>query len=139
MNNNNNTAAVTAEETARRGRPQGWKAALTVSCATLLAVENKKFLNLLGPVRVTEESKVPRTPEEITEIFASATDAEKVNPAFLAALPFKTVVAGKTIREMVQEDPQGKITVPRKDVVAAYQAMQAAAIQFLCDNDEGEK
>lgn len=137
--NNKNTAAATAEETARRGRPQGWKAALTISCSLLLAAENKKFLSLLGPVRVTEESKIPRTPEEITEIFASATDAEKVNPTFLAALPFKTVVAGKTIREMVQEDPQGKITVPRKDVVAAYQAMQAAAIQFLCDNDEGEK
>jgi hypothetical protein len=136
--NNKNTAAATAEETARRGRPQGWKAALTIPCSLLLAAENKKFLNLLGPVRVTEESKIPRTPEEIMEVFSKATDEEKTNPQFLAAMPFKTVVA-ETILEMVQENPEGKITVPRKDVVAAYQAMQAAAIQFLCDNDEGEK
>lgn len=139
MNNNTNTATATAEEASRRGRPQGWKAALTIPCSLLLAAENKKFLNLLGPVRVTEESKIPRTTEEIMKVFSKATDEEKTNPQFLAAMPFKTVVAGKTIREMVQENPEGKITVPRKDVVAAYQAMQAAAIQFLCDNDEGEK
>ena len=138
MSNNNNNAAVTAEKT-RHGRPVGWKAALTISCAALLAVGNRKFLNLLGPVRVTEESKVPRTPEEITALFNAATDEQKADSNFLMSLPFKTVVAGKTIREMVEENPEGKITVPRKDVVAAYQAMQAAAIQFLCDNDEGEK
>lgn len=137
--NNNNTAAVTAEKTSRHGRPVGWKAALTISCATLLAANNKRFFNLLGPVRVTEESKVPRTPEEITTLFNAASNEQKADSAFLMSLPFKTVVAGKTIREMVEENPEGKITVPRKDVVAAYQAMQAAAIQFLCDNDEGEK
>ena len=137
MNNNNNETAVA---TLKPGRKPGFKVTLAIPVAVLLSEKNKAFFNLLRHVPVTEEQKVALTPEQVAVKFAALTPAQRTDGTLLASLPFEVVKTGYTVEELCDKaGPDGVVHIPRKDVRDRYDFLANRAVQFLADNDEGEK
>lgn len=141
MNNNaENTDPNKIEaspEAKRKGRPLGFRSRFRLKTEVLNDPENRKYLNLLKGVTMKGEQKIPRTPEEITALFNGATDAQKSDPNFLLSLPVKVIPTGQKVDEVLAQGGDD-IVINRSDVIAFFQSLQSAAIQFLADNDEGE-
>lgn len=124
-------------EAKRKGRPLGFRSRFRLKTEALNDPENRKYLNLLKGVTMKGEQMVARTPEEITALFMGATDAQKADPKFLASLPVKVIPTGQKVEEVLAQGGD-EIVINRSDVIAFFQSLQSAAIQFLADNDEGE-
>jgi hypothetical protein len=141
MNNNNNETAVeTPVAPLKPGRKPGFKHVLTLSVATLLGDENRRFFNILRRVKITEEQRVALTPDQVAAKFAALTPAQMMDATLLASLPFEVVKTGCTIEELCDKaGPEGVVNIPRKDVRDFYNMLADQTVQFLADNDEGEK
>jgi len=140
MNNNNETPVETPVATLKPGRKPGFKVTLTLSVATLLSDENRRFFNILRRVKITEEQRVALTPDQVAAKFAALTPAQRTDGTLLASLPFEVVKTGCTIEELCDKaGPEGVVNIPRKDVRDFYNMLADQAVQFLADNDEGEK
>lgn len=145
MNNKNNETAVetpveTPVATLKPGRKPGFKVTLAIPVAALLNEENKRFFNILRRVKITEEQKVALTPEQVAAKFATLTPAQMMDATLLASLPFDVIKTGCTIEELCDKaGPEGVVNIPRKDVRDFYNMLADQAVQFLADNDEGEK